>query len=501
MRIEHTIAATLVAGTFSTGLGAETANQPLSVIDWLGQTQTAPAEPVEPPVTRSGLAPGIEVLPLGEDAAQVVGLVPSDVTKLPRDLWRGGDPETLARAFDQIGVPRLPSLQSLFFALLLTEALPPREDAARFQRQRLDALIRLGALEPALTLAEGLLPSGDPEIFARYFDLALLAGVEDRPCEQIAQAPSLAPNRATEIFCTARAGDWDTAVLIYGTADALGLIAPETSRALARFLDPDLFEGEPALPVPREADALLFTLYAALGQRLPTQTLPRVFAHADLSDRAGWKTQLEAAERLAATGAISDNRLLGLLSSRRAAASGGVWDRVVAIQRFDTALRAGSIDAVEKTLLPAWQAAKEGQYPADFATLFADELRGLPLSGLAAETAFEVLLLSPGFETAPQAFPLRARQQGLFTAIATGALAGVTGDGPRERAILAGLTREAPTQRMTGPAFMTAIADVEAGAAGDLARLPRGLAALKSLGQDMIARRAALEILLLEPAS
>ena len=54
---------------------------------------------------------------------------------------------------------------------------------------------------------------------------------------------------------------------------------------------------------------LLFRLHEAIGEPLPTGNLPRSYAVADLRDLAGWKPQLEAAERLAVTGALPANRL------------------------------------------------------------------------------------------------------------------------------------------------------------------------------------------------
>ena len=52
------------------------------------------------------------------------------------------------------------------------------------------------------------------------------------------------------------------------------------------------------------------------------------FAQADMRDNTGWKAQLEAAERLARNGVLDPNQLLGLYTEEKAAASGGVWDRV-----------------------------------------------------------------------------------------------------------------------------------------------------------------------------
>ena len=74
------------------------------------------------------------------------------------------------------------------------------------------------------------------------------------------------------------------------------------------------------------------------GPGLMFVTLPLAFAHAELRDTAGWKSQIESAERLARAGVIAPNVLLGLYTERLPAASGGVWDRAAAFQRFESAL-------------------------------------------------------------------------------------------------------------------------------------------------------------------
>ena len=160
---------------------------------------------------------------------------------------------------------RLPATQSLFYTLLLAEALPPSVHDQTFNLARVDALMRMGALDPALALLEQIGPDVSPAVFARYFDASLLAGTEDTACAKITSKPSLAPDYATRVFCAARAGDWDTAVLLLGTARALDAITEARADMLERFLDPDLFEGEPDLPTPAKDDPLSFRVFEAIG--------------------------------------------------------------------------------------------------------------------------------------------------------------------------------------------------------------------------------------------
>lgn len=502
MRISHLSAVLSVSACLNAPVVAQEPEAPLSVIDWLDTMTAAPAQVIEPPVTATGRVPSVAVSALDANEARVTGLVPKDVTGLPESLWQESRVEEVRLGLQEAGVPQIPALQALLYSLVLTEALPPVGAVQAFQLARIEALEAHGALEPALALTQSLEDGRDPAVFSKLFDLSLIAGTEDQICTRMQATPALAPDKASEIFCQARGGDWQTATLLFGTADALSLLEPAKADALARFLDPDLFEGEAALPEPQAPDALMFRLYEALGQRLPTQGLPRVFAHADLSDTAGWKSQLEAAERLAATGAIPDNRLLGLYSDRRPAASGGIWDRVQAIQQFETALNTGSAEAVSKTLPGAWAAAQAGGFATRFAGLFSEALQGVTLSGRAADLAFHVALLSPDYAQAPLAYPVRARAAPVLTGIAVGETAGLRGLSALETAVLEGFAQVADRGAAPlGTSLLRTIADVEAGAAGDLGRLSRGLAHLRAAGLKETAQRAALQVLLLRGAS
>ncbi len=234
---------------------------------------------------------------------------------------------------------------------------------------RIDKLLDLGALDPALALLEQIeTPQAEP--FRRWFDIALLTGQEDRACEVMRATPSVAPTFPARVFCLARGGDWNAAALSLRTGETLGYIDADMSALLERFLDPELFEGEPDLPMPARPSPLVLRLMEAIGQPLPTTTLPVAFAQADLRSNSGWKTRLEAGERLARSGAIEPNRLLGLYTERKAAASGGVWERVSAIQAFDAALSAGETGAIARTLPAAWQQMTGVELEVPFAALY-----------------------------------------------------------------------------------------------------------------------------------
>ena len=479
------------------------------MIDWLetqGAIEAVQPAPPEPEVAPTGSVPQVTVQPLRDQAAKRVGLAPSNVTGLPDSLWLESNAAALTRAVRALPDAPVPALQALIMTLLLAEASPPQGNATVFDLARVDALMRFGALDPALALLEQTDVTGSPAQLARYMDLSLIAGNAGGACALILQNPRLSPGRAHDVFCKARAGAWDDAVLVMGTARALELIDPATGDALERFLDPELFEGDPPLPVPQSPDPLTFRLFEAIGTPIPTRGWPVAYANADLSPNSGWKAQLEAAERLAQRGALGDNRLLGLYTQRQAAASGGVWDRVAAIQRFETALGTGSPAAVAKTLPGAWRAMGQVGLQTVFAALFAEQLSEMVLSGPAADVAFEVLLLSPAYETAATRFPARALQRPVLAAVAAGEVAdGLSANGTAAAILSAFSTTSADPDIVKkaqdgalGAALLETISITHAGTAGDIAQLSNGLATLRALGLEDVARRTALQVLLLE---
>jgi hypothetical protein len=498
----------LMAGAFAPITAVQAQEAPLSVIDWLERNTPTPAvqpqpQPPEPATAPSANVPVVTVSPLDGPAARRVGLAPASITGLPDTLWQGSDGTELAEAISAIKAVRLPATQALFYTLLLAEALPPAVHDADFNLARVDALLRLGALDPALAMLEQIGPESSAAVFARYFDASLLAGTEDDACAKVMAKPSLAPGYAARVFCAARAGDWDTAVLLLGTARALENLSDAEADMLERFLDPDLFEGEPDLPTPAEPNPLAFRVYESIGTPVSTALWPRIYANADLREIAGWRSQLMAVERLAQTGAIADNRLLGIYTDRQPAASGGLWDRVNAVQRFETALNSNSTEAVAKTLPPAWSEMQAAGLGVHFANLFGERLP--PLDDRTASTvAFETMLLSPVYEQAATKYAQAAARAPLLVGLAQGDTTGAQPNGPMEKALVDAFADAPPDATLVGlartgklgRALLGALSLVNEGAKGDPGALRQGLATLRALGLEDNARRAALQIML-----
>lgn len=487
------------------------AQQPLSAIDWLNKAPDVSLPGtvlLEPPVTKTGLRPEIEAVPL-DALTPPLGLVASNVTGLPVDLWKGSDPERLVQLIERINVRGSPAMQTLLFTLLLSESRAPQgaQASEAMLLARLDRLMQLGAVDPTQALVQLAGPTDSRDRFQRWFDATLLTGDEDRACSALTAAPYLSDSYAAQIFCKARLGDWQSAALTLETTHALELLPPDELAVLDRFLSPDIFEGAPALPQPQRPDPLTFRLFETIGERLPTSSLPRAFATADLRDVAGWKAQLEAAERLTRIGALTPNHLLGLYTDRQPAASGGIWDRVRAVQRFETALNTGNEKAIGKALTTVWAAMREARLEVAFAELFSDQLAVQNFADpQIAGLAWRIRLLAGAYETASQRPPDNSSRHTFLAALAQGDPGRAIAPDAQTQAIADGFADNAPapTEVQTlidngqlGEAILQTMNLFVQGARGNEADLTSALAAFRSVGLEDTSRRAALQLMLL----
>lgn len=476
---------------------------PLSAIQWLNQTPTVTLDLglEEPPIADSGQQPDITVDTLETPGRDAVGLLPPHVTGLPDSLWQHSRASDLAELIAEQPPALLPAMQALLYTLLLAEANPPWDagDSDMLLLARVDKLVEMGALEQASALLERAGPT-TPDLFSRWFDVTLLMGQEQAACDALVAAPRLAPDYTARIFCTARAGDWNGAVLMLESANALSLITDEEDALLVRFLDPELFEGQPVLAAHSDPTPLTYRLYEAIGEPQPSRGLPLAYAHADLRGTVGWKPRLEAAERLARTGALPENRLLGIYSEGKPSASGMIWDRVAAIQAFDAALEAGDTMAIADALPAAWSAMQSVHLEVPFARLYGSRLLALPLTGVTQRLARDIALLSPSYERAALVAP-----RDFLAGVAKGNPPYRPTD-PQHRAIADGFHEARVPQEISamlargqlGEVILNAMSLLADGAYGDLAALTDALAILRAVGLEDTARRAALQAALID---
>lgn len=492
------------------GAAAQEGGGPLSAIDWLSEgVQPAAAAPrpgprvlgPEPPVADLVQVPQVMVTPLDSAASQPAGLFAPSSRNLPQRLWEGSAPDTLIALIEASPPRPLPALAQLQHDLMLARAAPPREGGGvALLIARADQLFGDGAAAEALALLDAS-ASPDPEVFRRRFDAALLTGTEQDACATMEADPRVAPDWPARVFCLARSGDWPAAALTLGTARALGDISETEDALLSRFLDPDLYEGLPPPPLPARLSPLEFRMREAIGAPVPTGGLPLAFAAADLRHHVGWKSRIEAGERLARAGAIAPETLLALYREGRPSASGGVWQRVAAIQALDTALTRSDAEAAAQALPAAWAAMREARVEVAMATLWGGQVDRMGLPGAAGALAHRMGLLSP-------AYGALARPDGsLADSIARGeAPADSVHADPRITALSAGFGDTPPPSDLmalaesdrAGEAILLAIARFESGFTGAPEQMREALALLRALGLEQTARRTALQALLLE---
>lgn len=482
---------------------------PLSAIDWLSDSIAIPAPPTAAPAVApppSADAPDVTVIPLDRPVPDRAGLVDARDIGLPADLWGRSSAADLARQIAAIPEPRSWALRSFLVDLLAARLDPPIDavvDDSHFLA-RLDKLLELGDLDTAEALIRAA-GAPEPRRFRRQFDIALLKGTETRACATIEVTPELSPTYPARIFCLARNGQWDVAALTLGTAEALGILAPDEDRLLLHFLDSHLFAEQPLPPPPPQMSPLTFRLYEAVGERPSTEPLPVAFAHADLSNTVGWKTRLRAGERLAAAGALPFERLLVLFEEREPAASGGIWTRVAAIQEFHQAVRSGEAGRVTATLPPAFEAAHAGGYAAALAEWALPRISGLQIGSPARHALFEMALLSDDVPVARR-YAGDGPEERTLLAAAEGRPYLIEPSTPLRQSIRRSLSGLVPGEGYRlllrdgrpGEALVRAVTVLATGSEGDPSAIGDALALLRALGLSDLARRVAVELLLEE---
>jgi hypothetical protein len=489
------------------------AQAPRSAIDWLSESvREKPVPPVKTPVqiieVPEGIVPqNIEVTTLDAIRKDTVGLLPTTVTGLPREFWGNSDSATIADLIARQSTDSLPEILSLLYTILLAEVDAPASDGngSALLLARVDKLLDLGALDQAQALLERAGPD-QAEIFRRWFDVSLLTGRADYACTAMRAAPGFAPTLEARVFCLARNGDWNAAALTLATGETLSFISQEDADLMARFLDPGMYEGEPDLPPPAKLTPLVFTMREAIAQPRPGGALPLAFVNADLRATSPWRQQMEAAERLVRSQAMAPNRLIELYTARKAGASGGIWQRVKAIQAFDVALLSGDLAAIGTNLPVAFNAMKSVALEVPFAQYYGDRLNLLGFEGAYKKLAFELALLSDGYENAARRFAPENDKDRFLKGLAIGNVTGLAAPGTLGEAIAGAFLQPMPdgplkdllTQKNLGEAILRAMLLLKNEAFADPDDIRAALSTLRAVGLEEEARRIALQLLILE---
>jgi hypothetical protein len=511
MSIKAALFAGVVCGFFPLAFplfAQETTGDPLSAIDWLSDVVREPEPAIAPStedITKDATPTEITTTLLGQVKTDAVGLLSSSVTGLPADFWgttSTKELQTLIRA-QRTDLP--PPLSGFLRRLLLAELTPPPDSDPNggLFLARIDKLLDMGALDEASALIERAGPT-TPDLFRRWFDISLLTEREDQACRVMLDKPEIAPTYPARIFCLARGGDWSAAAVTLNTAKILNLININEEALMARFLDPELFEGEPPLAPPSRITPLAYRMHAAIGEPLKLSGLPNAFAFAATGPNEGWKQRITAAERLVRSGAMRPQQLMAIYKERAAAASGGVWDRVDAVQIFDAALLAGNGEKVSRILKDTLRPLRRAGLEAAFASVYGERLARLPLKEMARLDAIRVELMSNTYEAVAVSGNLPNGTPDILVSVATGAVKKIDGSNPMNSAISAAfLTDETPTgfegyfaDKKSGEIALRAMSMLQDGADGDPSSTEIGLRLLRNLGLEDLARRTALHLLL-----
>ena len=509
------------------------AQDPLSAIDWLRDNLMRPeagAHPISPLMGDEWLQSAITTRAIDATRPESVGLFSAARAGLPRNFW-GATPDTELRSLiAALPVDTLPALRDLSYRLLLAEfdapstPLPAEGQASgnltaadrtsAFLAARIDKLVDFGAIDQAAALLDTLDPT-DPGLRLRRFEIALLLEQEQRACEAMSDAAQPFPFEPAVIFCKARQGDWAGAQAQYERARETDALGPVYGPLIEHFLDADdhLHNGNTTLDNirPTRLSPLAWRLLEAIGAPVATHGLPVAFAHADLRGTIGWRAQLEAAERLVRSGALPPNHLLGLYTERSAAASGGIWERVRAVQRLESALGDGGPEAIGEALLNAWPQIVDGELEVAFSSLYAEALLEARLDGAALGQAVIAGLLTDIYEQIALDHPGETARAQFLTNVARGLSPSTTADGdevlrdPLWAAVAEAFSDEPPVSGATlarlasgrlGEVVLLTL--ISLGDASDPRVLTDGLATLRHIGLEDVARRAALQSLLLE---
>jgi hypothetical protein len=281
---------------------------------------------------------------------------------------------------------------------------------------------------------------------------------------------------------------------------------------LARFLDPDLFEEEPEPPMPEPLTALDFLMREAVGLSRPPGALPLAFLHPDLDPHAPMRSRIDAAERLVLSGAIAYPELFAAYRSGVPAASGGLWDRALAVQALDAGLEARDPQALGPLILAADAALSARGLRVALARDYAGRLSRLDPATLPADARpalAELLLLAGAIDAARHAAgpAPEPRFAALFAIAGTGQPPAAV-EGELLAAALAGLTARTATddreERLAallasgrqGQAILAALDLLQAGPGVDPPALRAALLTLSLAGQGASARSIALQTLL-----
>lgn len=479
--------------------------KPASAISWLTDSLQAPPEPE--PDTKQPVSNAIETITietLKDNDRDGLGILPVDLTGFPVNLWKGVPAARVKTLLHKTTHKGVPAVRSLFRQVLLAETRTPEGalEPDSLLTTRIDRLLAIGALSEAQALIE-LVGPDTSALFRRWFDIGLLTNHSELACSELEASPMLSPARSVQVFCLALGRDWNAAATALALGEELEQITTEEADLLSFFLDESLLEeiDPPAIGSP--LTSLEFVIRESVGLPRPTTPLPIAFMHAELADFVPLRYRIEAGETLVREGVLPSSVLFAAYREEDPAASGGVWDRMAAVQDMDAAATADEIsealgDLDKEFNRAGLRMAASDEFLLYFSELppdeFSEQIRNIVALYLALADASE-LARDWATDTAPH---------DLKTAlsISTGRLDGNS----KIENVLATTTPEiyvssymasVIARDKTGEAILEAINLLAKDEKVDEDDLYQALALLRATGLETVARKVAIETLLL----
>ncbi|PCH96176.1 MAG: hypothetical protein COB84_05210 [Rhodobacteraceae bacterium] len=479
---------------------------PLSAVDWLSDSlqqpqQVAPADdPLDGISTET-----IETTILSDVVKDTVGLLPAQVSGIPTDFWGDSAVKRLAAFIRYAPHGQVPEITNLWRRIILAELNAPVASSADnlLLLARIDNLLLAGDLNPAESLLKAADPN-DQQLFRRWFDISILTQRSDEACARMIATPRFAPTLPARIFCLARSGDWSAAAITLSAARILGDVTKDEALLLGMFLDPEAFPEVSDIPSPIVMTPLTFIMREALGLPRPSQTLPLAFLHLDLQNKAGWKRRIIAAERLVREQALPTTSLLDIYLEGKPSASGGVWQRVSAVQRLKNALERDNQAALSAALINAHKTFEHERLRPVLAQWFGASLPNFTYDTAAQKIAFDLAALAQANpEKLKKIAPSTQTSQYILSLLDTETDVVPVGDlqlsifnglhGKTDKTVLHQLVDD----RRVGEAVLSALTLLQSGADTDVGDIETALSVLAYAGFKDEALRIAVQILIL----
>lgn len=494
------------------------AQAPMSAIGWLSDSLNEPPPSfefrIDPTPLIAPITPQIEVTFVSSEVSpDAIGILAPALTGLPANLWGDMTADAVANMIRNFPTTGTPEGKSLFQRILLAQANPTfdvSQNGAILQA-RIERLFEMGAIEEAEALVNLTQPLPH-DIFDIAFKVAIISDRTTQVCNALKAAPALSPDISARIYCLARSGDWNAAAMTLSLSASIGMIDHPHEEMLVRYLDPELFEGEPDPTAPDPFTTMDFVLREAVFLPRPNNSMPLPYIYRDIEAFAPLRAQIEASERLVKAGSMPPKQLFAAYRNGIAASSGGVWGRKNAVDILDKALEEQDAAKIIAAALTAAKALEEVGLLHAMAIEYGEHLATLAHDG--TDTDNKILALahmagvSAGHSEGPQDLSVQDRLAGQL--VMRNLPQNTADESTLTKAIVQWIRKETVATTTSkrlhgmlengnhGQAILAALELLSNGANGDPEDIRTGLQILSTAGQQDAARRIAVQILLLE---